>query len=195
MVSFNANKIVTSGGGGVLLSDSTEILERARFLCMQAKEKAPHYEHREVGFNYRMSNLNAGFGLGEMAELEERVTRKRDIFGRYEDELGCYAGVQFQPEGSGCKSNRWLSALTVDEEVTGRSSDFIRRRLVENRIEARPLWKPMHLQHAMRNSRVEVIGGEVSERIWKKGLCLPSGVAMTSREQGRVIAIVRSCFD
>ncbi|SDI41962.1 dTDP-4-amino-4,6-dideoxygalactose transaminase [Natribacillus halophilus] len=190
--SFNGNKIITTSGGGALVSNDTEALDRARFLATQAREPALHYEHSEVGYNYRMSNIVAGAGRGQLEVLDERVEQRRAVFERYYEALSGLAGVAFMPELEGSKSNRWLTALTVDPEQAGVSHLDIIGALGAENIEARPVWKPMHMQPLFEGveyySHEE--GWSVSDELFRCGLCLPSGSSMTEGELDRVIGVV-----
>jgi pyridoxal phosphate-dependent aminotransferase EpsN len=157
----------------------------------QARDPAPHYEHSEIGYNYRLSNVLAAIGRGQLRVLDERVRRKREIFESYRRALGDLPGIAFMPEAPWGKSTRWLTVITVDPKQFGATREDIRLALETENIESRPLWKPMHLQPVFRDC--EVVGGSVAEELFEKGLCLPSGTAMSEAEQRRVIEIVRSC--
>ncbi len=183
--SFNGNKIITTSGGGALVSDDRALIERCRHLATQAREPAVHYEHRDIGFNYRMSNVLAALGRAQMATLSERVEARRRIFDRYVDLLGRYEGIAFMPEAPQGRSNRWLTTLTVDPEAFGASNLDIIEGLESMNIEGRPVWKPMHLQPVFSGARV--FGGAVSEAIYARGLCLPSGTGMTDDDIERVV--------
>lgn len=191
--SFNGNKIITTSGGGMLVSNDTEALQRARFLSTQAKDPARHYQHSELGYNYRMSNLLAGVGRAQLAVLEDRVYRRREIFRRYQDELGAWSGLQFMPELVGTRSNRWLTTLIIDEKLTGCTPTTLLDALAEQNIEARPIWKPMHLQPLYRYLQYypHQENVSISDRLFHEGICLPSGSAMTSEEQTRVIETIQ----
>ncbi|WP_456457092.1 DegT/DnrJ/EryC1/StrS family aminotransferase [Nitratifractor sp.] len=183
--SFNGNKIITTGGGGILVSDDEEAITHARKLATQAREPVTWYEHEELGYNYRMSNLLAAIGVGQMEVLPERIAKKREIFDRYRRELEGIAEIDWMPEISDSRGNRWLTTLTL------RRSDP--RRVIEaleaQNIESRLLWKPMHRQPLFRGAKV--YGGKVSEDLFERGLCLPSGTAMSAQEQERVVRIVK----
>jgi pyridoxal phosphate-dependent aminotransferase EpsN len=183
--SFNGNKIITTSGGGALVSDDQALVDRCRHLATQAREPEVHYEHRDVGFNYRMSNVLAALGRAQLATLPERVAARRRIFDRYVDLLGSYDGISFMPEAEYGSSNRWLTTLTIDPAAFGASPLDIIGHLETMNIEARPVWKPMHLQPVFRG--VTVFGGAVSEAIYAKGLCLPSGTGMTDDDIERVV--------
>ena len=183
--SFNGNKIITTSGGGMLVSHSRAIVERARHLATQARDPAPHYEHSEIGFNYRLSNLLAALGRGQLKSLEAKVERRRAIRREYIDALAGYPGIGFLPEAGYGRSNAWLTCITADPRQFGATREDIRLQLEAHNIESRPVWKPMHLQPAFRTCRVR--GGDVSRRLFEQGLCLPSGSGMTAVEQARVI--------
>lgn len=189
--SFNGNKIITTSGGGMLVTDDTELAARARKLATQARDPAPHYEHSEVGYNYRLSNLLAAVGRGQLRVLEDRVHARRRNFEYYEKHLGDLPGVSFQAEAPWGRHSRWLTTLLIESEVFGADRESIRLALEAENIEARPLWKPMHLQPLYRECRV--LGGSVAEELFEKGLCLPSGSAMTETDLNRVVDIVRTC--
>lgn len=195
--SFNGNKIITTSGGGALVSNDEKALKKARLLATQARDKAVHYQHSEVGYNYRMSNIVAGIGRGQMEVLEERVKQKRAVFGRYYEALGKIEGIKFQPELDETMSNRWLTALTINPEVTGVSRHEIIDKLAEENIEARPVWKPMHLQPLFDGVKYyqHEEGKSVSDYLFKYGICLPSGTNMSVEEQGRVIEIVMELLE
>ncbi len=186
--SFNGNKIITTSGGGMLVSADKNLLDHARKLATQAREPVPHYEHEEIGFNYRLSNILAGVGRGQLEVIEDRVRTRRSIFERYEKELKI-EGIEFQPEAIWGKHTRWLTCLTVDENILGTTRDAIRLACETANIEARPVWKPMHLQPLYRE--VEKIGGSVSKELFETGLCLPSGSSLSESEQSRVIDTVK----
>lgn len=193
VLSFNGNKIITTGGGGMLLSPHEAHTKRALFLATQAREPAPHYEHTEIGYNYRMSNVLAAIGRGQLATLDARVSKRRQIFSTYQEELGSLPGVAFMPEAPYGNSNRWLTCLTVDQEASGTSREVIRVALEREDIEARPVWKPMHLQPVYRECAF--VGSGVSDLLFRDGLCLPSGSAMAEDDLARVIDIVRRSFN
>lgn len=190
--SFNGNKIITTSGGGMLLGDEAAWIDKARYLSTQAREPVAHYEHRAVGYNYRLSNVLAGLGLSQLEDLERRVAVKRGHFDAYREVLGALPGVEFMPiSAEGC-ANYWLTCLTIDPEKSGTSRDAIIAALEAADIEARPLWKPLHLQPVFKDC--ESIGGAYAEALFADGLCLPSGSQMSSDERSKVVAIVRSCF-
>ncbi|KJS31429.1 MAG: hypothetical protein VR64_11525 [Desulfatitalea sp. BRH_c12] len=200
--SFNGNKIITSSGGGMLVSANRDFIEQARCLSQQARDPVPHYEHSKIGYNYRMSNIVAAIGLAQLGCLKSRVARKREIYAYYQRALGDLPGIGFMPEAPYGQSNRWLTVITVEPGVFGAGREDIRLALESENIESRPVWKPMHMQPVFRKSaapatvgspgiQARQVGGWVSEILFERGLCLPSGTAMTLREMDRVIAIVR----
>jgi len=189
--SFNGNKIITTSGGGMLVSDDESAIVKARKLASQAREDAPHYEHMEIGYNYRLSNVLAAIGRGQLRVLEDRVAARRRIFDWYQEFLGDLPGVRFMPEAEYGRSTRWLTCLTVDPRDFGADREEIRLALEIDDIEARPVWKPMHMQPVFQGARI--FGGPVAEELFEKGLCLPSGSAMTKSEVERVSGIVRGC--
>jgi pyridoxal phosphate-dependent aminotransferase EpsN len=187
--SFNGNKIITTSGGGMLVSTDAGLVERARNLSQQARDPAPHYQHSKIGYNYRMSNLLAAVGRGQLNALQDRVSRKREIFRYYKSTLGGLPGLSFMPEaGYGC-SNRWLTCTLVDPARFGATREDIRLALEKENIESRPLWKPMHLQPVFSGCRTR--GGAVSEELFEKGLCLPSGTALRDADLERIAGVIR----
>jgi pyridoxal phosphate-dependent aminotransferase EpsN len=191
VLSFNGNKIITTSGGGMLVSHDRALIDRARFLATQARDPAPHYEHSRVGYNYRLSNVLAAIGRGQLQNLAERVAARRRIFERYVQGLGDLPGVDFMPEASYGRSNRWLTCLTIAPKLFGADREAVRLALEADNIEARPVWKPMHLQPVFASARV--VGGAVSAGFFRDGLCLPSGSSLSSFDQDRVIAVIRAC--
>ena len=183
--SFNGNKIMTTSGGGMLISNNSEAIEKARFLSTQAREPYPHYQHEYVGYNYRMSNLLAAVGRGQLAKMPDKVARRREIFDIYQSQLSQHKGITFMPEADFGGSNRWLSVINIDADVSGESPTDVRLRLEESNIEARPVWKPMHMQPVFSGCRI--VGGGVAETIFATGLCLPSGTQLTNEQQMRVV--------
>lgn len=179
--SFNGNKIITTSGGGMLVGHNKTLLERARFLSTQAREPVLHYEHETYGYNYRMSNIVAGIGRGQMEVLGERVRRKREIFERYKEAFASCDAISLMPELPQAQGNRWLTTITVE----GIPPSRLIRKLEEHNIESRPLWKPMHAQPLFKDAKATVTG--VSDALFAKGVCLPSGTAM-SNEQIAMIA-------
>ena len=191
-LSFNGNKIITTGGGGMLCSNDSDLIDKARFLATQARDPAPHYEHSTVGFNYRMSNIAAAIGVKQIEVLHDRVCRRREIFSCYERALSDLPGIEFMPEAPYGQSNRWLTVIQIDSSRFGASRDYVRTQLEEQNIESRPVWKPLHLQPVFSTSECE--GGEVAERLFRNGLCLPSGSSLSEEDLGRVCSAVRKCF-
>ncbi len=187
--SFNGNKIITTSGGGMLVSEDAELIAHARKLAQQARDPAPHYEHSEIGYNYRLSNVLAAIGRGQLQVLPERVRRKREIFETYRQALAGLPGIAFMPEAPWGQSTRWLTVVTVDPTLFGATREDIRIALEAANIESRPLWKPMHLQPVFRGC--ETAGGAVAEGLFRDGLCLPSGTAMADADIERVVAVVR----
>ena len=183
--SFNGNKIITTSGGGMFVSSDRSLVERARNLAAQARDPAPHYQHSAVGYNYRMSNLLAAVGRGQLRVLWDRVSRKREIFRFYRRALGDLPGISFMPISGYGEPNHWLTCILVDPARFGATREEIRLALERENIESRPLWKPMHLQPVFKDCRVR--GGSVSEGIFREGLCLPSGSNLTDQELERII--------
>lgn len=191
VLSFNGNKIITSGGGGALLSDREDLVSRARFLATQARDPAPHYEHSVIGFNYRLSNVLAAIGRGQLGVLDDRVRARRANFDFYHQSLSNLPGIEFMPEATyGC-CTRWLTCLTIDPDRFGATREDVRLALESDNIEARPVWKPMHMQPVFGGCRA--VGGEVSEGLFRDGLCLPSGSSIEASELKRVVSVVRRC--
>ncbi|KQW83007.1 aminotransferase class I/II-fold pyridoxal phosphate-dependent enzyme [Brevundimonas sp. Root1279] len=194
--SFNGNKIITTSGGGMLVSDDEELIKQARFLSTQARDPAPHYQHSQIGFNYRMSNILAGVGRGQLEVLGRRVEARRAVYEAYREGLAGIPGLEFQPEPEWSWSNRWLSALTVDPEVAGVTASEVIQRLADEMIECRPVWKPMHLQPVFSHCRHFAHGNEpVSDRIFERGLCMPSGSNMRQDEIDRIIDAMRKALN
>jgi pyridoxal phosphate-dependent aminotransferase EpsN len=187
--SFNGNKIITTGGGGALVSDDEDLVRRARALAAQARDPAPHYEHSQLGYNYRLSNLLAAVGRAQLAVLGDRVASRRRNCERYRELLGDLPGVSFMPEAAYGEGTRWLTVITVDPAELGIDREALRLALEQENIEARPVWKPMHLQPVFRGRRV--IGGAVAEHLFDRGLCLPSGSALTEGDLERIAGVVR----
>lgn len=190
ILSFNGNKIITTSGGGALASDDGAAITRARFLATQAREPAPHYEHETYGYNYRLSNVCAAIGVGQLEVLADRVAARRAIFTAYRDRLGQMAGVRFVDEPTGMIANRWLTTVSIDPAEAGFDRVEAQAALERENIESRPLWKPMHLQPVFQGA--PVIGGDQAARAFDLGLCLPSGSAMGTGDIDRVCDIVRS---
>ena len=192
VLSFNGNKIITTSGGGMLLSDDAGIVDRARYLATQARQPFLHYEHTEIGYNYRMSNISAAIGIGQLEQIEQKVDRRRAIFARYAETLGRAPGVTMMPEPAERRSTNWLSCLTIDPAVAGTTSAAVIEACEANEIEVRPLWKPMHMQPVFEGTRF--VGPGVCERLFETGICLPSGSGMSDAEQDRVIDVVGGCL-
>ena len=194
--SFNGNKIITTSGGGMLVSDDLEAMERARFWATQARDPARHYQHSHLGYNYRLSNVLAGIGRGQLEVLEERVEARRAVFDRYFAAFSQVDGIDFMPEADFGRSTRWLTALTLDPERCGVGRDEVIIALEKENMEARPLWKPMHLQPLFAGCAYYPHGenASVSEQLFRQGLCLPSGSNLLTEDQERVIAGIRRCL-
>jgi dTDP-4-amino-4,6-dideoxygalactose transaminase len=206
--SFNGNKIITTSGGGMLASDDKEFIEEARFLSQQARDPAPHYEHTTFGYNYRMSNIVAAIGRGQLKALDDRVGRKREIFDYYRNSLADLPGVEFMPEAHYGKANRWLTVILITPEEFGADRETARLALEAENIESRPLWKPMHMQPVFderqkvqgsgsrenkNRIKARAVGGEVAEDLFNRGLCLPSGTAMNEEDLERVVSVIKRC--
>ena len=189
--SFNGNKIITTSGGGMLVTDDERTAVHARKLATQAREPVPHYEHAEVGYNYRLSNILAAIGRGQLEVLQDRVDARRRNFDYYREHLGDLPGIGFQPEAPWGTHSRWLSAITLDERLFGRDPEAVRVALEAENIETRAIWKPMHQQPLFEGA--EVVGGSVADQLFATGLCLPSGSSLTEPDLHRVVAAIRSC--
>jgi len=189
-LSFNGNKIITTSGGGALVTKDKSICDKARFLASQARDPAPHYQHSQVGYNYRLSNICAGIGRGQMLVLNDRVKKRREIFSNYNNLLKNYGGISFQNELNGMISNRWLSTILMDSAVTPNNitNTDVRKALEANDIESRPLWKPMHLQPLFKDA--PYYGSDISKKLFEKGLCLPSGSNTTNKQFERIVEII-----
>lgn len=187
--SFNGNKIITTSGGGMLVSNNEEKVKKVRFWATQARDKARHYQHSELGFNYRMSNVVAGIGRGQLKVLDQRIGKKRYIFEFYKQELGSLEGVQFMPINKWNEPNCWLSCITLNGQV--RPLDIMEA-LEKEKIESRPIWKPLHLQPFFK--KYDYIGGDVSEKIFENGVCLPSDTKMTDGDLSRVCEIIKNLW-
>ena len=191
VLSFNGNKMITTSGGGALICPNEEKAKRALFYATQAREQAPHYQHEKIGYNYRMSNICAGIGRGQMFVLDEHVARRREIHDLYVKLLNGVKGVKVmcQPEGEDFNSNYWLTCITVEPEEAGFTREDVRLALDEDNIESRPLWKPMHLQPVFKDA--PFYGNGTSERLFEIGLCLPSGPTLTDEDVERVTKVVK----
>lgn len=192
-LSFNGNKIITTSGGGALVCQTKEDKDQAVFLATQARDNAPHYQHSQIGFNYRMSNITAGIGRGQMEVLNDRVAARRVMNQFYQDLFADIDGVTvFTEPTSDYFSNHWLSAILIDPVIALKTREDLRIAFLEDDIESRPLWKPMHLQPVFANS--PYYGGTVSEELFENGLCLPSGSNLTDNERERIAAVVKKVF-
>ncbi|MFJ1472894.1 DegT/DnrJ/EryC1/StrS family aminotransferase [Capnocytophaga cynodegmi] len=188
ILSFNGNKIITTSGGGALVCKKTEQKEKVVFLSTQARDNAPHYQHSHIGYNYRMSNISAGIGRGQMEILDERIAQRRRNHSFYKEFFKDFDGITlFTEPNSNFFSNHWLSAITIDSNKTGFDREDLRLKFLEDNIETRPLWKPMHLQPVFADA--PYYGGNVSETLFDKGLCLPSGSNMTDEDRERIAKI------
>lgn len=188
--SFNGNKIITTSGGGMLVSENEEGIKKATFLATQAREPEMHYEHKEIGYNYRLSNVLAGIGRGQLKILNKRIEQKRHIFEQYQEELADITGISFITEMEEERSNYWLSAILINSNRI--TPGMVIDALAEKNIESRPIWKPMHIQPAF--SKYDYVGGEVSEEYFEKGLCLPSDTKMTDEQLSLVIQTIRDLW-
>lgn len=189
--SFNGNKIITTSGGGMLVSDDEALVKKARKLATQARDPAPHYQHSEIGYNYRLSNVLAGIGRGQLKVLDNRVEARRRNYTLYTRALGDLSGLEFQPEAPWGSHNRWLTCVTIDPREFGADRETVRLALEAENIESRPVWKPMHLQPVF--ASYPVVRGCVSEDLFNRGLCLPSGSSLTEEELRRVAQVIRQC--
>lgn len=187
--SFNGNKIITTTGGGMLTAHNPAAVEKARFWSQQARDPGIAYEHTDTGYNYRLSNVLAGIGRGQLEVLDQRVARRREVAFTYRDAFADLAGISLMPQAPWGLHTNWLSVFVVDEEVTGVSRDALIAALAAENIESRPVWKPMHIQPVFRD--VERVGGEVAEDLFRRGICLPSSSSLTAEDQQRVITVVR----
>ncbi|WP_412761910.1 DegT/DnrJ/EryC1/StrS family aminotransferase [Priestia megaterium] len=195
--SFNGNKIITTSGGGMLVSNDVAALQQARFLATQARDSAPHYQHSQLGYNYRMSNILAGVGRAQLQVLENRVEARRQIFERYYQELAGLTGITFMPELSNTKTNRWLTVLTINEKEAGISAAQLVQAFTEQNIEARPVWKPLHMQPLFQGARYypHSENDDVAQLLFQTGICLPSGSNMTEDDQNRVINCLKKALN
>jgi dTDP-4-amino-4,6-dideoxygalactose transaminase len=193
VLSFNGNKIITTSGGGALISNDEGLVDKARFLATQARDKAPHYQHSQIGYNYRMSNISAGIGRGQMEVIEDRIKKRRDNFFFYRENLGRYEGIRFieEPDKS-YFSNHWLTTILIDPLKTGVTREVLQKELGKDNIESRPLWMPMHLQPVFSSCPAYLNG--TSEDLFTKGLCLPSGSNMTDADRERIMKVLKKCL-
>lgn len=187
--SFNGNKIITTSGGGMLVSDDKVLIDHARKLATQARDPAPHYQHSEIGYNYRLSNVLAGIGRGQLRFLDDRVQKKRWIHDFYYENLAHLPGISFMPEANWGHANRWLTVISIDPEQFGVDRETVRMALETANIESRPVWKPMHLQPVF--AQYESFNGQVAESFFENGLCLPSGTALEKADLQRIVALLR----
>jgi dTDP-4-amino-4,6-dideoxygalactose transaminase len=193
ILSFNGNKIITTSGGGALISDMDNYISKARFLATQARDAAPHYQHSHIGYNYRMSNVCAAIGRGQLEVLPIRVQQRRANYFFYTEALKGLQGIEFLAEPAGCFSNRWLTTITIDPRLSGGiTREAVRLALEKENIESRPLWKPMHLQPVF--EQAPYYGHGISEKLFEQGLCLPSGSNLGKSDLERVTAIIQSLF-
>ena len=193
VLSFNGNKIITTSGGGALVCHSQQEKDKTVFLSTQARDNAPHYQHSEIGYNYRISNISAGIGRGQMEVLPERIKARREMHTFYQDLFKDIDGVEvFTEPSADYYSNHWLSAIVINPEKTGRTREDLRLAFLEENIESRPLWKPMHLQPVFKTS--PYYGGSVSENLFNNGLCLPSGSNLTDEDKERIAQVVKNIF-
>ena len=192
VLSFNGNKIITTSGGGMLLSDDEEMISKARFWATQSRDPAPWYQHSDIGYNYRLSNILAAVGRPQLEEIESRVSRRREVFDIYEKALASIPGINFMPEAPYGRTNRWLTVMTLDQKITGLEPMNIIQALEEHNIESRPVWKPMHLQPVFERYPVFTaeIGMSFAEEAFEVGLCLPSGTNLSKTEQYRIIELI-----
>jgi pyridoxal phosphate-dependent aminotransferase EpsN len=190
--SFNGNKIITTSGGGMLISDDADAIGKAKFLATQARDKAKHYQHSTIGYNYRLSNILAGVGRAQLRVLDDRVKARREIFRRYKESLGDLEGVTFMPELPGTYSNRWLTAMLLDPDILQITTYELLDELEKNHIEARPVWKPLHMQPVFQHCDFypHQEHGIVSSRLFGTGICLPSGSNLKREEQQFVIDVL-----
>lgn len=191
LFSFNGNKIITTSGGGMLVSGNDEYIDRAKFLSTQARDSAPHYQHSHIGYNYRLSNLLAAVGRGQLEHLDEKIAKKRAINTFYRNALNDLPGIEFMPEASYGRSNCWLTVVLINPDEFGVDREKVRLALEAENIESRPIWKPMHMQPVFKNCGIR--GGSVSEDLFKRGLCLPSGTQMTEEDLERVVKVIKYC--
>ncbi len=194
-ISFNGNKIITSSGGGMFLSDDLEAVEKVRFFSTQARDKAPHYQHSEIGYNYRMSNVVAGIGRGQLIHIDEHIAKKKEIYERYEKAF-CDIPVTMNPYLDCSTPNFWLSCFIIDADAMDKANpEKIRLALEAENIESRPIWKPMHLQPVYADNDFICEAEDVGADIFERGLCLPSDIKMTEKQQDKVIEIIKECFN
>jgi len=191
--SFNGNKIITTSSGGMLVSDDSGLIQKAKMLSTQARDPAPHYQHSHIGYNYRLSNILAGIGRGQLTVLEDRVQARRANYDFYKNELGCLPGIHFMPDDEFGKSTHWLTCLTINPSEFGATREDVRLALESENIEARPLWKPLHLQPIFKDC--PYYGGMLSEGLFDKGLCLPSGSDLDRVDLKRIVDICINVYN
>jgi pyridoxal phosphate-dependent aminotransferase EpsN len=191
--SFNGNKIITTSGGGMFVTDNKDYADKIRFWATQSRDPAPHYQHSEIGFNYRLSNLCAAVGRGQLETLGERIKKRRKIFEYYQTKLGDLPSINFMPEPEGYFSNRWLTCCTINPKQFGVTREEIRLALEKENIESRPVWKPMHLQPVF--SKYPIRDGQVAESLFENGLCLPSGSNLQQDDLDRVVDIIKNIYE
>ena len=195
--SFNGNKIITTSGGGMLVSNNEDGIKKVRFWATQSKEPVRHYEHKEIGYNYRMSNICAGIGRGQLKVLDKRIEKKTEIYNKYKNELEKVKEIKMQPIPKNTKPNHWLSVMTIDKDSKVKPLNIMETLEKEN-IDSRPVWKPMHLQPVFKEYdfiTAKNDGTSVSEDLFNRGVCLPSDTKMTEEKQERVIDIIKKCFE
>ena len=195
--SFNGNKIITTSSGGMLVSNNEDGIKKVRFWATQSKEPVRHYEHKEIGYNYRMSNICAGIGRGQLKVLDKRIEKKTEIYNKYKNELEKVKEIKMQPIPKNTKPNHWLSVMTIDKDSKVKPLNIMETLEKEN-IDSRPVWKPMHLQPVFKEYdfiTAKNDGTSVSEDLFNRGVCLPSDTKMTEEEQERVIDIIKKCFE
>lgn len=190
--SFNGNKIITSSGGGALISKNQKLIEKAKFLATQAKDDVPYYQHSEIGYNYRLSNVCAAIGRGQLDTLKEKVVKRRSIFNYYKDNLSCISDIEFLDERNPAYSNRWLTTIIINDS-NKIDPEIIRLHLVKHNIESRRLWKPMHTQPVFKE--FQFYGGDTSESLFKKGLCLPSGSSLSNNQLDYIINVIKELYE
>ena len=180
--------MITTSGGGMLVSEDAALIERARYLATQARDPAPHYQHSQIGFNYRMSNVLAGIGRGQLRALPQRIAARKRNFERYRAALGALPGIEFLPIASHGEPNFWLTCITIDPDKFGATREQVRLALEAANIESRSVWKPLHLQPVFSGCRTR--GGDVAEKLFERGLCLPSGSSLSEAEHSRICNLV-----
>ncbi len=190
--SFNGNKIITSSGGGALISKNQKLIEKAKFLATQAKDDVSYYQHSEIGYNYRLSNVCAAIGRGQLDTLKDKVVKRRSIFNYYKDNLSCISDIEFLEERNPAYSNRWLTTIIIND-LNKIDPEIIRLHLVKHNIESRRLWKPMHTQPVFKE--FQFYGGDTSESLFKKGLCLPSGSSLSNNQLDYIINVIKELYE